>query len=167
MKWKIVFVSQCFRKHADIGCGVASLMMLLKHRDEAFSRSYNELADALRITDSVRKKWGEQYDGEGFGAYPADITKFLKEERIPFIQIHRGGSAPLQLMRVLETGPLMIGMSGEEWGEYGHWIVLESKYRSGYYYLDPHESPTGSYRKFIAEDMLLRDWDGFAIQLLR
>jgi len=157
------FISQLARRHAAYGCGVASLLMLLRNRDAEFSVTYTELADQLEIDKPVRNKWRNQYEDSGPGAYPADITRFLKNEGIPFLQIHDSPASSEHLMLLVKKAPLMIGMN---WGKEGHWVVLQKEYRNGYRYLDPYKMPNEKHSFYISKDKLKKDWDGCAVQLL-
>lgn len=166
-------VSQKKKRYADYGCGVASLMMLLKQAQQK-SPSYAELAEKLRITECVTDKWGDQYEDCGKGAYPADITKYLKDVGIPFLQIHdpdnvgeepknrKFGSLKL-LIHIVEFAPVMIG---EVFEDVGHWVVLCKvgekfmRYDPKFLSNDPKAITTVDTNKIVGK------WDGCAIQVL-
>lgn len=167
-------VSQKNNSHADYGCGVASLMMLLKHAQLKQVPPYDKLAKELRITECVTKKWGDQYEDHGKGAYPGDITRYLKNVGIPFLQIHdpynvgenlknrKSGSFKL-LIHIAEFAPVMIG---ELYENAGHWVVL-CKDGKKFMRYDPEFLSTDP--QAIAEvdtNIILEKWDGCAIQIL-
>ncbi|MBD3344259.1 MAG: hypothetical protein GF401_04265 [Chitinivibrionales bacterium] len=161
------FISQKRRPHADYACGVACLAMLLRHRNRDERVDYQELARRLRIDQKVTKKWGNQYEDCGLGAYPADITKYLKEEGIPFLHIHdaeKCHSAGRALLSIVASGPTMAGMN---WGKEGHWVVLVTEENGQLSYLDPAKTANEPHKSSITDQDLLAQWDGFAIQLLR
>ncbi len=158
------FVSQRGRRHADYGCGVASLLMLLKHSRPSVKISYQDLARRLRIDKPVKARWGDQYEDAGYGAYPADITLFLKEEGIAFIQLHDTKLTPKcanSLEQLVSIGPVMMGM---DWGESGHWIVVIQREGNDFTYFDPYNKVDEGH--IISKKDLLNDWDGFAVQVL-
>lgn len=162
-------MTQRRRPHAQYGCGIASLLMLLKHAQSSFKISYQELARRLRIDEPVIDRWDNQYEDVGYGAYPADITLFLKEENIPFIQLHNAKSTPNGfnfLVQLASIGPVMVGMEGTEWGESGHWIVVAPNDKNSFTSFDPYKKVDEEYRVIISKKDLLKDWDGFAVQVL-
>jgi hypothetical protein len=131
--------------HRGFGCGVASLMMLLRHhRIPVPVPSYRQLCVCLWLSVPPSIKGWQQSDG--MGAYWTDVERALRGmgstngELIKFSSItHEDPETALKsIRRALKVGPVMTGMWGRGFGgASGHWIVIVGYEKGKLLYLDP------------------------------
>jgi hypothetical protein len=166
---KIVpYVSQMGRgpQSQTLGCGVASLMMLLKYHDYHVGLdhplSYEVLARVLRAYTQPEKK--ELRDRRGCGVYRRDVEKWLRGRDIPYKVWVRGRNNPEGPFDVSAALPIMAEMNGECWSRFGHWIVCIRATAQAVDYLDP-QFRTRKIRS-LPRSKFSKDWFGNAVGIL-
>ena len=162
---RIEFVTQRGRDHENIGCGAASLMMLLRHHELPIRvPSYSELCECLWLTvDPEIKGWHCRY---GRGAYPSDVERALKgmaspdRRHIQFSKIEDADAerALRRIGRAISLGPVMSAMKGKGFGsEEGHWIVITGHQADELHYLEPRRRRQ---KKCLPRAEFREHWDG-------
>jgi uncharacterized protein YvpB len=159
-------VSQLENILPDYGCGVASLMMLLKfHCRHRQNPNYETLAEELRAGKLPSEKGYSWYsDDLGRGAYIDDIMHWLSQKGFVFAASNRKSRRSERvLLRLLSDAPAMVGM---EWHEVGHWVVLVGFDEDNVSMLDPLRRSNGRFRRRIGLSRFFDQWDGAAITIL-
>jgi len=169
---RVEFWSQMGRRYQKIGCGAASLMMLLRHHREHLPilvPRYDDLCECLWLTvDPALKgqdrKWGK-------GAYAIDVQRALdgmrsSKRRIRYATINDAdaGRAIRRIRTALKFGPVMVAMRGKGFGGLGgHWVVIAGYDSHEFRYLDPQLSHAEVQCLAMAE--FSEHWDGFGFVL--
>jgi|GEM_PF-3239789 hypothetical protein len=173
----VEFVSQRNTCYSEIGCGVAACMMLLKTAGYNTPNTFKEMGDLLCVDVPPGKKWGKKFTNYGHGAYARDITKYLENNKIPYINIaderkHKISWASLN--KLISLAPVMVGVIDKEdadkWTDGGHWVVLVEKVAGGKFaYYDPDYTKY-KFANTVAPTMTTNElknwWDGCAIVVL-
>jgi len=162
---EVAFVSQLENVQPQNGCGIASLMMLLKfHCDDRRVPSYEQLANGLRADKLPSEKSYTWYrDKWGKGAYVDDVCLWLLQNGLAFKAIsQKSRSNERLLFRFLSDGPVMVGM---EWHG-GHWVVLVDSNSEHITMLDPLRRSDERYLRRISRSRFFSAWDGPAISIL-
>ena len=162
----VPFVSQIGSSHENYGCGVAATLMLLRHIGR--TDSFTATAKGLKVDVAPYRKWGQSGAGMGRGAYARDVTAYLSTLGVPHTLLADPSktSVSKRVLRALLAGiPVMVGMNNKraEWGEGGHWIVVEPSSVNKFTYLNSAISKAEMFRGEITWNKIARDWDGFAI----
>jgi len=158
-------------KYADISCGVACLMMLLKHAKIIKPPSFNQLCNDLNVridahTKNVNKKVLELYCGDEkcYGVFQEDIEAYLIKHNISFKPTKYSKPSKTisidKLVSIIEKKvPIMVkvGKPLDKKGE-GHWIVLYGHEKDTLLYLDPWNKK--KYCHKICKNEFCQSWDG-------
>ena len=137
----VKFFSQRGRVHESVGCGAASLMMLLRHHSPPIQiPSYRDLCECLWLTVDPEIKGHERRYGKG--AYGTDVERALKgmvSTEDDYAKIEGTPESALRRLRkALTSGPVMTAMKGKGFGAgEGHWIVITGLQDGEVIYLDP------------------------------
>ncbi|MBU4286566.1 MAG: hypothetical protein KKI12_00145 [Proteobacteria bacterium] len=168
----VEFVSQRSTVHWDTGCGVAALLMLLKTASIPTPKTFKEMGRLLQVNIVPKIKWGHKFSDYGLGAYTRDVVKYLEDNRINYIAIADTGKSSISwsvLVGIIGEVPTMVGMrdenNPEEWGEGGHWVVLEKTSDEFFKCYDPYRKKSEKYVYKIGVNKLKTDWDGYAIAI--
>ena len=131
--------------HRGFGCGVAALMMLLRHHQVPVPvPSYRQLCVCLWLTVPPSIKGWPQ--GSGMAAYSTDVERALyglqsptgKKIKFAAITDEEPEVALQSIRKALKVGPVMTGMWGRGFGgDFGHWIVVIGYQNGELLYLDP------------------------------
>ena len=169
MKRKIPFVTQIGSSHEDYGCGVAATLMLLRGANLSVE-SFAATAKGLRVDVLPLKKWGKAGEGMGKGAYAIDVTNYLFNRSVPHVVLSdasKKASSKRTLQELLKRVPVMVGVDNpnnpNDWGDGGHWIVVEPSAGTKYSFLDSARTEEQDYRRSISWAKMARDWDGYAV----
>jgi hypothetical protein len=163
---KVEFFSQRGRDHENIGCGAASLMMLLRHhRLPIRVPSYRDLCECLWLTvDPEVKGWQRKW---GRGAYQSDVERALNgmassdKDYILFSKVDEKDSerAMPRIKKGLGFGPIMSAMKGKGFGAgEGHWVVITGYQDGELRYLDPWLRHGDE--KALSSAAFRKHWDG-------
>ncbi|MGD9591229.1 MAG: papain-like cysteine protease family protein [Candidatus Berkiella sp.] len=145
-----IFVSQHGKEiHSESGCGVASLLMLLKFIDFTPMPSWNALCQALKLDVPPVEK-GYDSNCPDIGLYPEDIFRYIIKHNL-FFRMHFYDD---EWQACLKNGPIMVLLDGilSEYPEDAHWVVLISLDQNVFTYLDPwsvHEEQNTQKISFI------------------
>jgi hypothetical protein len=152
--------------YPEVGCGVASLMMLLKAVDFKPLPSWRELCDELHLTKPTRQK-GYSSKDPALGLYSEDLFKFVIKSHLPF-RMHFFAK---EWGASLKKAPIMVLMAEnpKEFGQEGHWVILVSRKKEFFTYLDPWYK--SDYTKHISsvgfKKYYKKYYTGIALQILK
>lgn len=158
------FVSQQDQElHSDVGCGVASLMMLLKAGDFEPLPSWGLLCHELALMKPPLEKGYSEQDPE-IGLYPEDLMRYVVRHKLKF-RIHFYED---EWQFALKKAPIMVLMDGilEEYPEDSHWVVLVDMDETGFIYLDPWQRHDESYVLHMSNSDFKVAYTGIALQIL-
>lgn len=149
--------------HEQDSCGVASLMMLLKHANVDPLPSWETLCHDLNLEkDPVHK--GYDVKDPVVGLYPEDLFRYV---------IHKGYSFrmhfyPNEWQTALEKAPIMVMLDGilEAFPDDAHWVVLTQFDGQSFFYLDPYEKSQTTALKQLSFEKFQACYSGLACQLL-
>lgn len=169
----VEFVSQRSTKYSEFGCGIAAILMLLKTANISTPQTFIEMGNLLNVDIEPKDKWGEKFSEYGKGAYARDIAKYLDNNCINYICIADNKKSKISwtvLLNIIDNVPTMVGMINKnnpnEWGEGGHWVVLEKKSVNSFECYDPYKNKSDKERSYeLNINQLKSDWDGFAIAI--
>lgn len=164
MKGNGIFVSQRNQgSYEDSGCGVACMIMLLKHIKFKPLPTWNELCAALCLEKSHPSQEC-QNDNSEIELYPEDLFRYVVRENLHF----RIRFFDDEWQKSLVIAPIMVLLNGvlDKFPENAHWVVL-TKLSDGYFsYLDPWEKTNDSAEKHISFEQFKNIYTGLACQLL-
>jgi hypothetical protein len=165
---EVEFVGQIDNVHAEIGCGVASTMMLLKyHCDSEIIPSYQNLCNELKANDPPDMKGYPSTKGMLLGAYAEDIMAYFARAGLRY----RAWFDYPTLQERIKHGPIMaeFGINSRLGSEEGHWVVLIEVTEDKVIYLDPAHKTRASkkhYQVEVSSNEFMDNWSGNAIQLI-
>ncbi|MBS0286475.1 MAG: hypothetical protein JSR17_04215 [Proteobacteria bacterium] len=157
-----LFVSQQGQAlYPESGCGVASLLMLLKFINYSPLPNWEKLCGNLRLDVSPVEK-GYAKENPEIGLYPEDIFRFAVKENLLF-RVHFFDD---EWQSCLEIAPIMVLLDGiiKEYPEEPHWVVLTSYDGKIFSYLDPWSKESDSKKIALAD--FKQFYTGIACQLL-
>lgn len=151
--------------YPEYTCGVACLAMLLKFHGVNMNLDFRSLAGELNFDIAPENK-GYDSDDMEYGVYPEDIFKYLVKNDFKF----RMSFYDDEWKDALKKSPIMVMMTGNE-EEYGlrnsHWVVLVSRDKDFFTYLDPYEvSESGKYIKHLWSQDFKKYFTGIACQII-
>ncbi len=166
MKYELqaIFVSQQEQElHSESGCGVASLLMLLKYINFNPVPTWQKLCSELRVNVSPIEKGYSKHDPE-IGLYPEDIFRYVIKENLLF-RMHFFDN---EWHDCLEKGPIMVLLYGvlKEFPNDSHWVVLTSYDGKLFSYLDPWSKQGDKISKNLSFAEFKKVYTGVACQLL-
>lgn len=149
--------------HEDFGCGVASLMMILKYINFKPLPSWIELCEDLNLTKKPTSRGYKQED-PAIGLYPEDLFKYVITNNLPF-RMHFFDDEWQESLRI---APIMVLLDGllEEFPNDGHWVVVTTLDEGIFSYLDPWEKSFESAIKYITFEKFKQIYTGLACQLV-
>jgi uncharacterized protein YvpB len=165
--YKNIFVSQIEQNlYPEVGCGVASLLMLLKHAQFEPLPTWEALCKALRLDTPPFQK-GYSGTDPAIGLYPEDLYRFVIQNGLSF-RMHFLNE---EWKEALEKAPIMVMMMGlirdhELDPHEAHWVVLTEFEDNIFTYLDPLGRVTDGYTKQITINDFLHSYTGLALQLI-
>ncbi len=170
MPQKIEFTTQRGTIYSEIGCGVASALMLLKAANLPTPSSFKKMGELLAVNVPAIKKWGKDPKDCDLGAYTRDITRYLSDEQIGHVAISDENKTDLSMVllaSLLQNPPIMVGMAynEEDWGDGGHWIVIVSTGLKSVRYYDPYKTSREQFEFTMKRDKFYSEWDGQAIAI--
>jgi hypothetical protein len=165
----VEYKSQKDGPYEEIGCGAASLMMLLRHHVLPIRvPSYPQLCECLWLmVDPEIKGWARS---NGRGAFTTDVERALRgmksrnSDQIQFSRIEEADpERALRLItKALKLGPVMSTMKGKGFGAgEGHWIVVTGLQDGGLQCRDPWHNK----RRSLSLVEFRKHWDGDAFFL--
>jgi hypothetical protein len=151
----------------QMGCGVASTMMLLKyHCDPTNIPIFIDLCNELQINDPPHLKG---YEGDVFvaGAYAEDVLAYLARQGLRF----RAWFDYPSLQERIKYGPIIVefGPNTDLGSKEGHWVVLIEVTGRKVVFLDPsYKTRAGRsrYQREVSRGEFMRDWSKNAIQIV-
>lgn len=159
---KAIFTSQHGQScHAEYGCGVASLLMVLKHAKISPMPTWEALCQALCLS-AQRTQYGYSDNDPRVGLYPEHLLRYMVHHqylfRVHFYQ-HEWQTA-------LERAPIMVMLDGilPLSPESAHWVVLMQYDGQTFSYLDPWEHQPVCLR--LPWEKWVACYSGIACQLL-
>ncbi|MBN9289057.1 MAG: hypothetical protein BGO43_05465 [Gammaproteobacteria bacterium 39-13] len=159
-----IFVSQHGQElHPESGCGVASLLMLLKYINFKPLPSWKLLCNELRLDVPPLDKGYSKHDPE-VGLYPEDIFRYVVKENLLF----RMHFFDTEWQDSLMKAPIMVLLHGvlNEFPDESHWVVLTSYDGKIFSYLDPWSKVDEEIIKNISFVEFEKYYTGVACQLL-
>ena len=162
---QVSFMSQRENVLPDIGCGIASLMMLLRfHCKRRRIPSYEQLAHNLRADKLPSEKGYYWYaDTCGKGAYIDDVCLWLLRYGFAFQAMYQKSRfSESLLLQSLSVGPVMVGM---KWHG-GHWVVLVDFDGENITMFDPLRQSSERYMRCMTHSTFFDAWQGRAISVL-
>jgi uncharacterized protein YvpB len=161
---KEIFTSQHNQTvYEEEGCGVASMMMLLKYINFKPIPSWQELCEDLSLAkDPILK--GYQSDDPEIGLYPEDLFRYVIRRNFHF-RMHCFDD---EWQEALLHAPIMVLLDGilDEFPTDAHWVVLTRLHEGYFSYLDPWEKSFESAIKSISFQRFKQVYTGLACQLL-
>ena len=162
---KAIFVSQQEQElHSESGCGVASLLMLLKYINHKPLPAWQTLCSELRLSVSPVEKGYSKHDPE-IGLYPEDIFRYVIKENLLF-RMHFFDN---EWRNCLEKGPIMVLLHGvlTEFPNDSHWVVLISYDDQNFSYLDPWYKEGYKMSNNLSFSEFKKFYTGIACQLFK
>ncbi len=158
--------------HPEAGCGVASLMMLLKAANFIPLPDWKSLCNQLNLTlppsETNRNCTGYGINDPLIGLYPEDLFKFVIQSNLAF----RMHFLENEWEDCLTHAPIMVMMTGPEEAfdldpNELHWIVLLEQNKNFFTYLDPWYKHDEDYIRHISIKDFHQYYSGIALQILK
>ncbi len=145
-----IFVSQRDRGvHERSGCGIASLLMLMKFIKYNPLPSWNELCTSLHVANGLQSE---------------NLYSYVAEHHVEF----RSYFSDSEWEAALVYAPIMVLLYGilDEFPKDSHWVVL-TQFNNGYFsYMDPWDKEYNKDGHSISFEKFKKIYTGFACQLI-